>query len=139
MSYTGELLSVCLTSGNIDDGKPVLKLLSHIIGMVYADQGYVAKRLKEPLKDDGIRFVAKPKKNMKKVELSNCDRVALRHRAVIETIYNQSKNISQIGHTRHRSVCNFAVNVIAGLAAYSEQEKKPSLDVETLSLRPVAA
>lgn len=52
--------------------------------MVFADQGYVAKWLKEPLKDDGIRFVAKPKKNMKKAELSNCDRVVLRHRAVIE-------------------------------------------------------
>ena len=77
-------MSACLTSGNINDGKPVLKLLSHIIGMVFADQGYVAKWLKESLKDDGIRFVAKPKKNMKKAELSNCDRIVLRHRAVIE-------------------------------------------------------
>ena len=139
VSHKGELLSVCLTAGNTDDRKPVLKLLNHITGMVYADKGYIAKWLKEILEDDGIRFVAKPKKNMKKVELSNFDRVALRHRAVIETIYDQLKNISQIEHTRHRSICNFAVNVIAGLAAYSEQEKKPSFDLETLSHMPLAA
>ena len=39
------------------------------------------------------------------------------------------KNISQIQHTRHRSVCNFMVNVIAGLIAYTYQEKKPSLNL----------
>ena len=76
---------------------------------------------------------------MKRVQLSAFDRAALRHRAVIETIYDQLKNISQIEHTRHRSVYNFGVNLIAGLIAYTEQERKPSFDVETLSQLPMAA
>jgi hypothetical protein len=37
------------------------------------------------------------------------------------------KNISQIEHTRHRSVTGFMVNLVAGLVAYSYQSKKPSL------------
>ena len=55
------------------------------------------------------------------------DRLLARKRALIETINDQLKNISQIAHTRHRSVDNFAVNVVAGLIAYTHQPKKPSL------------
>ena len=51
----------------------------------------------------------------------------LRKRALIETIFDQLKNISQIEHSRHRSVVNFGVNLLAGLIAYTHQEKKPSL------------
>lgn len=39
----------------------------------------------------------------------------LRKRSLIETVNDKLKNISQIQHTRHRSVCNFILNVIAGL------------------------
>ena len=39
----------------------------------------------------------------------------LRKRFIIETIFDQLKNISQIEHTRHRSAKNFIVNLIAGL------------------------
>ncbi len=53
----------------------------------------------------------------------------LRKRAIIETIYDQLKNISQIEHTRHRSGFNFLVNVISALIAYTYQEKKPSLNL----------
>ncbi|MFN8375010.1 MAG: IS982 family transposase, partial [Anaerolineae bacterium] len=33
----------------------------------------------------------------------------------------------QIEHTRHRSLANLMVNVVAGLIAYCHQPKKPSL------------
>jgi hypothetical protein len=61
----------------------------------------------------------------------------LRKRAMIETVLDQLKNISQIEHTRHRSVTNFVVNVMCGLIAYCHQPKKPSLHLDTLpSLMP---
>jgi hypothetical protein len=47
--------------------------------------------------------------------------------SLIETVNDQLKNISQIVHSRHRSVKNFMVNLLAGLIAYTFQEKKPSL------------
>jgi len=46
------------------------------------------------------------------------DRLLLRKRGVIESVNDQLKNISQIEHTRHRSVWNFRVNIVAGVAAY---------------------
>jgi len=43
------------------------------------------------------------------------------------------KNISQIEHTKHRSVINFMVNIVAGLIAYTWQPKKPSLNLGKIS------
>lgn len=43
------------------------------------------------------------------------DKLLLRKRAIIETINDRIKNIQQIEHTRHRSVINATVNVLAGL------------------------
>lgn len=57
------------------------------------------------------------------------DKLLSRKRSIIETINDQLKNISQIEHSRHRSINNFFVNLIAGLIAYSYQEKKHSLNL----------
>ena len=50
-----------------------------------------------------------------------------RKRAVLESVNDQLKNISQIEHSRHRSINNFMVNLLSGIAAYALQPKKPSL------------
>ena len=62
------------------------------------------------------------------------DKLLLRKRYIIETINDQLKNISQIEHTRHRKPANFAVNLVAGLIAYTFQPKKPSLNFAGLAL-----
>ena len=53
----------------------------------------------------------------------------MRKRAIIESINDQLKNIQQIEHTRHRSVINAMVNVLAALVAYTYQPTKPSLNL----------
>jgi Transposase DDE domain len=60
------------------------------------------------------------------------DKLLLRKRAIVETIIDQLKNISQIEHTRHRSPVNFLVNLVCGLIAYCHQPKKPSLHLDAL-------
>ena len=65
------------------------------------------------------------------------DKLLLRKRALIETINDQLKNISQIEHTRHRSVAGFMVNLMAGLIAYSYQPKKPSLGLRRAPKLPM--
>ena len=66
---------------------------------------------------------------MKNRLLPLIDKIMLRKRSLIETVNDQLKNMSQISHSRHRSVLNFMVNIIAGLIAYTHQEKKPSLNL----------
>ncbi|MEY3183221.1 MAG: hypothetical protein RLZ35_1206 [Pseudomonadota bacterium] len=64
---------------------------------------------------------------MKNKLLPIVDKILLRKRSIIETINDQLKNISQIEHTRHRSVNNFMINLLCGLISYTFQEKKPKI------------
>jgi hypothetical protein len=57
------------------------------------------------------------------------DKLLLCKRAIIETINDRLKNISQIEHTPHRSVAISMVNVICGVIAYPHQPLKPSLNL----------
>ena len=80
-----------------------------------------------------IQLITKIKSNMKNCLMSVSDKVYLRKRAVIESVNDELKNIAQIEHSRHRSVCNFMVNAVSAIAAYCFFPKKPSIAVETYS------
>jgi len=64
---------------------------------------------------------------MKPKLLNLMDKILLRKRALIETVNDQLKNICQIEHSRHRSPINAFVHLIAGLVAFTWQEKRPAL------------
>jgi hypothetical protein len=85
--------------------------------------------LTELLAVDDVEPITKLKKNMKSKVIALFDKILLRKRSIIETINDQLKNISQIGHPRHRSLTNCMINVVAGLLAYSYQEKRPSFNI----------
>jgi len=126
----GELLAFCLTPGNTDDRRPVSRLVHRLFGRLFGDKGYISAPLAEQLfLDQGLRLITKLRKNMRQQLLEFSDRLLLRKRALIETIFDQLKNISQIEHSRHRSPINFCVHLLAGLIAYCRQPKKPSLDL----------
>lgn len=134
----GELLSVRLTPGNVDDRKPVPKLVRKLFGKIFGDKGYISQPLYDLLNQAfGIQLITKLKANSKnRLPMSLMDRILLRKRAIIESVIDQLKNISQIEHSRHRSVTNFLVNLICGLIAYAHQPKKPSLGREALACLP---
>jgi transposase len=127
----GELLNVILTPGNTDDRKPVRRLVRHRFGKLFGDRGYLSKQLfRQLLETCGVQLVTKLKARMQNQLLPLFDKVLLRKRAVVESIVDQLKNISQIEHSRHRSRVGFAVNLLAGLIAYCHQTKKPSLHLK---------
>jgi Transposase DDE domain len=76
-----------------------------------------------------VQLITRIKKNMKNRLMPMIDKILLRRRALIESVMDQLKNISQIKHTRHRSPINAFINIIAGLIAYCHQPKKPSLGI----------
>jgi Transposase DDE domain len=123
----GELLALCLTPGHVDDRKPVPTLTKRLWGQLFGDRGSLSQALHDTLFAQGLALLTKIRKNMKNRLMRLWDKLLLRKRALIETSNDQLKNISQIEHTRHRSVTGFMVNLLAGLVAYSYQPKKPSL------------
>lgn len=125
----GELLSLRLTPGNVDDRRPVPELVKQLFGKLFGDKGYISQPLFELLYERQVQLVTKLRAKMKSRLVSIFEKIMLRKRALIESVVDQLKNISQIEHSRHRSVANFFVNLLAGLVAYTYREKKPSLNI----------
>jgi transposase len=123
----GELLAVTLTPGNVDDRKPVASLARRLAGKLFGDKGYISAELFHVLWEQGVQLITSLRRNMKNILMPLMDKILLRKRSLIETVNDQLKNIAQVEHTRHRSVLNFAVNLVAGLISYARQPKKPTL------------
>ena len=127
----GELLAFCLTPGNVDDRRPVPRLVRRLFGKLFGDRGYISQALAEQLfTTRGILLITKLRKNMRERVLAFTDKLLLRKRAIIESVNDQLKNICQIEHSRHRSPYNFLAHLLAGLTAYCHQPKKPSLHLD---------
>ena len=130
----GELLACCLTPGNVDDRKPVPRMVKRLRGKLFGDRGYISTSLTELLFEQGLHLITRLRKNMKNRVMHLSDKLLLRKRSIIESIIDQLKNISQIEHSRHRSPANFVVHLIAGLLAYTHQDKKPGLHLDERAL-----
>jgi len=130
-------MAVKFTEATTDDREPVLDLAEGLCGKLIGDKGYISKKLRETLFKKGVELITKVRKNMKQKVLDAFDKALLRKRAIVETVIDQLKNISQIEHTRHRSIENFLLNLIAGLTAYALQPKKPAINTACSGLTVV--
>lgn len=127
INHQGEMMSFCITKGNVDDRQVVEKLTRGLTGLGAGDKGYISKNLQETLEKQGLKLITKVRKNMKKKILSAFEKFFLYQRNIVETVIDQLKSICHIEHTRHRSPVNFLVNLVSGLAGYCLKPKKPSI------------
>ena len=125
----GEILGFYLTAANVDERKTADWITQNLTGKLVGDKGYLSSSLFETLMKRGLQLITKLRSNMKNRFVAMADKLLLRKRALIETVNDQLKNISNIEHTRHRSLWNFLGNLASGLIAYSWKEKKPSLNL----------
>jgi hypothetical protein len=132
----GEVLGFYLTAANVDERVPADWMTQQLWGKLFGDRGYISKDLFENLMERGLQLITKLRKNMKNRLLPIEDKILLRKRSLIETVNDQLKNISNIEHSRHRSLWNFLGNLAAGLIAYTWKEKKPSLNLNFKTTTP---
>jgi hypothetical protein len=85
----GELLSFCLTTGNVDDRNQGVfnVLMKKLFEEIFGDKGYLSSSLFEILLDHGTDLVTRIKSNMKNQLMSLTDQILLPKRSVIETIH----------------------------------------------------
>lgn len=129
----GGILGVNVTPGNTDDRVPVPAMTARLWGKLFADKGYISKALHAQLFEKGIELITSIRKNMNPQLMTMVDKLLLRKRYIIETINDQLKNISQVEHSRHRSITNFMVNLVCALIAYSHQHKKPAININRMT------
>lgn len=134
----GGIIDFMITKGNVDDRKPLKtkSFLNKLFGKLFGDKGYLSKELFTNLFSNGIHLITKLKRNMKSRTVTPLiDAYHLRKRAIIETIFDQLKNIFQVEHSRHRSPTNYFTNIFSALIAYNFAEKKPSLKKELVDTK----
>ena len=95
-----------VTQGNVDDRKPVPDLVATLVGKLVGDKGYISQALTDDLIEKGLQFITRVKKNMKNKLITLVDKMLLRKRAIIESVNDQLKNISQIESLSNK-VCKF--------------------------------
>ena len=128
INHKGEIMSFCLTPGNIDDRKPMESLLNNLKGIACGDKGYISKNKTQTLFEKGLNFVTKTKANMKKIARTNIEKYLLGQRSIVETVIEQLKSICLIEHSRHRKPDNFLANTLSALIAYTIKPRKPSIN-----------
>ena len=90
----------------------------------------------QEVKKKGIDLDTRLRKSMLKVVHSKFDQVMLRKRSLLETIFDELKNLYQIEHTGHPSLSNFAFNLMAGIAVCCLQPIKPSIKLRDCQKKP---
>lgn len=123
----GELIALQITKGNVDDRVPVLQLTKGLEGLLLADKGYIKQNLFIELYNRGLKIIHGLKKNMANKLLNLEEKILLRKRSIIETVFDYLKNKMEIVHTRHRSPINAFVHIISTLVAHSFKKNKPAI------------
>ena len=116
----GQIINFDITSGNVADNnkKLLLSLTKNIYGKMCGDRGYIG-RILFFLKERGIRFFHKIKKNMKNILMDLEDKLFLRKRGLIETVNGLLKESFSIEHTRHRSLSGFFSHICSAMIAFT--------------------
>lgn len=123
----GEIQGLKLTPGNIDDRVPVPEITKRITGLLFGDKGYIKQELFDELYVRGIKLVTGIKKNMKNKLMPLFEKILLRKRSIIETVFSVLKGSFELEHTRHRSIWNAFVHILSTLVAYCMKSNKPAI------------
>src|SRR3954452_2665018 len=125
-----EIVALKLTPGNVHDTTPVPALTRELTGKLFGDKGSIGQKLAEDLLRRGLTLFTRVRKNMKSRPMSLHDKALLNARNMAETIIGQIKEFSSLNLSKHRSVINAFVHIIAAITAYQINPFKPKLNLQ---------
>src|SRR6187455_2938055 len=125
-----EIVALKLTPGNVHDTTPVPALTRDLTGKLFGDKGYIGQKLAEDLLRRGLTLFTRVRKNMKSLPLSLQDKALLNARNMAETIIGHIKEFSSLNLSKHRSVINAFVHIIAAITAYQINLFKPKPNLQ---------
>jgi len=124
MNNRGEIMAVKITPGNVDDRAPLADMARDLRGKIIADKGYISQKLFAKLWRRGLHLIVGIRKNMKNHLMPMIDKILLKKRFIVETLFDKLKSEMGLEHTRHRSATNAFVHILSCLVAYMLAGKK---------------
>src|ERR671911_524659 len=119
-----EIVALKLTPGNVHDTTPVPALTRELTGKLFGDKGSIGQKLAEDLLR--LTLFTRVRKNMKALPLSLQDKALLNARNMADNI----KELSSLNLSKHRSVINAFVHIIAAITAYQINPIKPKRNLQ---------
>jgi len=128
INHLGEIVLFKLSPGNVADNNHnlLLSIAENVQGFLFGDKGYLSK-IAADLKTKGLHLITKLRKNMKVQQLTPEQKYFMKHRGLIETVFDILKHQLDIEHSRNRSTKNYFANVLAALIAYTFLDKIPAI------------
>jgi hypothetical protein len=131
INHKGAIVAIKITKGNRSDLSVAADLAKDLTGKLFGDKGYISRHLFQELYSRGLRLFTGIRKDMKNHLLELEDKVRLRARSLIESVFNVLKNRMKLEHTRHRSPINYLVHVLACVTSYSIKKSNPNNFMQT--------
>lgn len=128
VNHKAEIMAVKITRGNADDRQPVKAMAAGLKGKLYADKGYISKPLFADLWQDGLQLITGIRKNMRNYLMPLFDKLMLRARFILETVFDVFKQVQGLEHSRHRSPVNAFVHILSCIVAYGLKPVKPRIN-----------
>ena len=127
INHKGQIMAIKITAGNTDDRSLLESIVKNLKGKCYADKGYIGKDIFKKLWQQGLHLVTGIRSNMKNHLMPHIDKLLLRKRFLIETVFGVLKTDMNLDHSRHRSPVNAFVNILGCLTAYCYKNNKPAI------------
>ena len=129
INHKGQVMALKITPGNTADSTVLNAITQHLSGKLYADKGYIGRTLFNKLWQRGLHLITGIRRNMRNYLMPLADKLMLRKRFVIETVFDILKCEMGLEHSRHRSVINAMVHLLSCLVAYAFRPGKPSISL----------
>jgi hypothetical protein len=130
INHKGQIMALKITSGNTADSTVLDEITRHLKGKLYADKGYISHEVFHKLWQRGLHLITGIRRNMRNHLMLLGDKIMLRKRFVIETVFDILKGEMGLEHTRHRSPVNAMVHVLSCLVAYAYRPGKPAISLK---------
>jgi len=128
-------VAVKITPGNVDERNLLDEMTQNLKGSLFADRGFISQDLFKKLFRRGLKLITGIRRNMKNYLMPLIEKILLRKRFLIETIFDILKVHMNLSHTRHRSPTNCCVNIFSCLVAYQLRENKPTIKFSNLLIQ----
>lgn len=129
INHLGEIVLFVLSPGNVADNNQdlLLSISEKVKGFLFGDKGYLTKII-ATLQENGLNLIARLRSNMRrKQNLTPEQKYYMKHRGLIETVFDILKHKLDIEHSRNRSTPNYFANVLGAIIAYTFLDKIPAI------------
>lgn len=134
INQDGEIASIAISAGNVDDRRKATDLVADIVLqegdgelIVVGDRGYISKQLAATFLEQGIVLLTRSRKNMPDQSRDDDQEHWLSQRGKVETVFGLLKNHLGLEHSRHRSFKGLMCHVLAVVISYAFRTNKPAL------------